>query len=300
MPPKRKAPQRSNPRDFSSKKRRIKPKHTQDDYVSPNEDEEEVADLLEVNDAELSSDDEAGGVVIEGLEALDDGGEGEESEDDEGADGGDFGLGHLDDGEEEPVVESEEEEEQGNVKSKSSKMANAIGKILAADLGGKDAQRPILAKQKHIERQIDNDKLEAKARKIISAERKQKADVGHVTLDHSTTDYEKRLKKVATRGVVKLFNAIRVAQKTAEETKLEGIQKNKDAAPVITKNTFMDMLKAQEKPAAGKGAETKAEEQKKTAAVTDAGPSWIKQDFMMKAPKHWDEEDEDEGDGDVV
>ncbi|KAJ3290356.1 hypothetical protein HK104_006833 [Borealophlyctis nickersoniae] len=192
--------------------------------------------------------------------------------------------------------------------SKSAKLANAIAKILAADTPGADKQRPILSKEKHIERSIDEAKLDAKARKLIANEKREKADVGRVLPTHTTTDYEKKLRKVATRGVVKLFNAIRVAQNTAEEVKSTGIQKNAAAAPIISKNTFLDMLKGGPKrpsqiqgsgapdvvPEGGSRKQQKIPKGAKEEGEESVGVSWAKKDYMMKTPKHWDEGAEEE------
>lgn len=50
----------------------------------------------------------------------------------------------------------------------------------------------------------------------MSAEKKALKEKGRVIPDFTTFEYEKRLRKVATRGVVKLFNAIRTQQKVTE------------------------------------------------------------------------------------
>ena len=94
--------------------------------------------------------------------------------------------------------------------------------------------------KRKIEEEIDDAKLEARAKKELSAAKRVKKDVGKVIPTHQSTDYEKSLKKLATRGglilyrlmyllrfvVVQLFNALRAAQKTAEELEADGIQKN--------------------------------------------------------------------------
>ncbi|KAJ3186253.1 hypothetical protein HDU85_007693 [Gaertneriomyces sp. JEL0708] len=204
----------------------------------------------------------------------------------------------------EPGSDDGIEEDKG--KSKDAKLANAIGKILAGSDTSKesktDKNRPILSKQKHIEKSIDNEKLEAKARKLIAAEKKKKEDVGRIKPDHSTTDYEKKLRKIATRGVVKLFNAIRVAQKSAEEVKSSGpVQKSAEIAPVVSKNTFLDMIKsdtAKTSASGGKGGPIPTSGATKTGEEDNA-VAWTKSDYLMKPPKHWDEEDEDDDEGEA-
>ncbi|KAI9099934.1 Rrp15p-domain-containing protein [Phlyctochytrium arcticum] len=334
----RKAPFRDK-NDDRKKKRKIKP--SQDQYISPDEDaqaaplskkdklaaakrprrseptltkangekvetltaQDEIKDLKTLEEVAESSDDEEDAVVIEsGLDSLENGSEGES--DDEGGEGEDdeFGMAELaEDGEEQAA---DDQDTKGDSKSKSAKMASAIGKVLSGDLGTKDEHRPILAKQKHLERALDEEKLEAKARKIVSAERKRKINIGRLKPTHSTTDYEKQLRKVATRGVVQLFNAIRVAQKTAEEIKAETVQKNATTAKVVSKNTFMEMINKNsalvDTKSNGEGAAKLTSGSSKGATPSAAAPepaaavAWTQPDFMMKAPKHWDEEDDDD------
>lgn len=68
---------------------------------------------------------------------------------------------------------------------------------LLTEAGGK---QPILARSKGIERKIEDERLEHKARKVLSAERKALKTKGRVIPDYTTFEYEKQLRKVATRG----------------------------------------------------------------------------------------------------
>lgn len=97
--------------------------------------------------------------------------------------------------------------------------------------------------------------MDYKARKIMSAEKKALKEKGRVIPDFTTFEYEKRLRKVATRGVVKLFNAIRTQQKVTEvavqnaaDTRktLASIEKAKSAS-TMTKSSFLDLLKTGQK-----------------------------------------------------
>lgn len=73
-----------------------------------------------------------------------------------------------------------------------------------------------MARSKGTERKIEDEKLEHRARKKLTAERKALKEKGRVIPDYTNFDYEKGLRKVATRGVVKLFNAVRTQQKATE------------------------------------------------------------------------------------
>ncbi|KAH6563310.1 hypothetical protein BASA61_009890 [Batrachochytrium salamandrivorans] len=191
----------------------------------------------------------------------------------------------------------------------SAKLASTISKLLAPDTAPKptakpvkaaalaiDSQRPILSKKRTIEADIDEEKLDAKARKVLSADRKARNEKGRVIPDHTTMTYEKKLKKLATRGVVQLFNAIRAAQRSTDDLKADGIQKHDTEASTVSKETFIKTLK--EEGARGKSSldsvkDTETSSSKKRKADS-SGVAWVKSDFAMKAPKHWDQEEEEE------
>ncbi|KAH6600383.1 hypothetical protein BASA50_002394 [Batrachochytrium salamandrivorans] len=191
----------------------------------------------------------------------------------------------------------------------SAKLASTISKLLAPDTAPKptakpvkaaalaiDSQRPILSKKRTIEAEIDEEKLDAKARKVLSADRKARNEKGRVIPDHTTMTYEKKLKKLATRGVVQLFNAIRAAQRSTDDLKADGIQKHDTEASTVSKETFIKTLK--EEGARGKSSldsvkDTETSSSKKRKADS-SGVAWVKSDFAMKAPKHWDQEEEEE------
>ncbi|KAK3826224.1 MAG: Rrp15p-domain-containing protein [Linnemannia elongata] len=96
-------------------------------------------------------------------------------------------------------------------------MAEAMSKILGSSLRKADASTPILARSRGAERKIEEEKLEAKARKAISNEKKRLANRDRVKPDYTGMEYEKKLRKVATRGVVQLFNAIKAQQKATDD-----------------------------------------------------------------------------------
>ncbi|CAO0796574.1 unnamed protein product [Mucor circinelloides] len=140
-------------------------------------------------------------------------------------------------------------------KYSSEAFSDAMTKILASTLTGSDKRQPILARSKGLERKLEDEKLDYKARKIMSAEKKALKEKGRVIPDFTTFEYEKRLRKVATRGVVKLFNAIRTQQKVTEvavqnaaETRktLSAIEKAKNVS-TMSKSSFLDLLKTGQK-----------------------------------------------------
>lgn len=79
-------------------------------------------------------------------------------------------------------------------------MAEAMSKILGSSLRKADVSTPILARSRGAERKIEEEKMEAKARKAISNEKKRLANRDRVKPDYTGMEYEKKLRKVATRG----------------------------------------------------------------------------------------------------
>ncbi|XP_067639809.1 RRP15-like protein [Eurosta solidaginis] len=125
---------------------------------------------------------------------------------------------------------------------------------------------------------------------------------------------ERTLRKVATRGVVQLFNAVRIQQKDIQRKLEEAgpLDSRKDAVlNNINKRKFIDVLmsgnraKSEAIDNSVKNEALKEEESSDEASDNDATPStqrrtkseWnvLQADFMTnKKNKHWDEDDEDE------
>lgn len=106
------------------------------------------------------------------------------------------------------------EQEDDPVPDKSMKMSNALNKILDSSFKTK----PILSLNKEIEKSLNNHKLEQKALKILLASKKVKIQFKRTP---GIDGNEKTLRKIATRGVVQLFNAIKSSQKVKKETVVE-------------------------------------------------------------------------------
>ncbi|SAL95214.1 hypothetical protein [Absidia glauca] len=136
-------------------------------------------------------------------------------------------------------------------KDTSEAFSEAMTNILGSTLTGTDRKQPILARSKGTERKLEDEKLEYKTRKMLAAEKKKLKSQGRVIPDYTSFEYEKRLRKVSTRGVVKLFNAIRTQQKVTEvaveqAASSKGTQIAKEKAKnvsTMSKSTFLDLLK---------------------------------------------------------
>lgn len=127
-----------------------------------------------------------------------------------------------------------------------------LGSAISQILGEKTKnEQPILARRKGIERKIEDEKLEARARALMKRQRMAAKDSARVMIpDMSRANYEKQLKKAATKGVVQLFNAIHQHQVTKEKLEKEkaaaGTAKKAEIAAQIkqiSKTSFLDMLK---------------------------------------------------------
>lgn len=89
----------------------------------------------------------------------------------------------------------------------------------------------------------------------MSAEKKALKEKGRIIPDFTTFEYEKALRKVATRGVVKLFNAIRTQQKVTEVAVQSASEKRKTLVAIekaknvstMSKSSFLDLLKTGQK-----------------------------------------------------
>ncbi|KAF2172785.1 hypothetical protein M409DRAFT_62480 [Zasmidium cellare ATCC 36951] len=142
--------------------------------------------------------------------------------------------------------------------------ATSISKILDTKLSTAKRQDPVLSRSKSAadaNKSLADSKLEQKARAQIRAEKKQALEKGRIKdvlgLQTPNVDtgaimeQEKRLKKTAQRGVVRLFNAVRAAQVKAEEAMKDaraqgvvGMQKREEKVNEMSKQGFLDLISA--------------------------------------------------------
>ncbi|EGX52683.1 hypothetical protein AOL_s00007g466 [Orbilia oligospora ATCC 24927] len=144
--------------------------------------------------------------------------------------------------------------------------ATSMSKILSSHLTTQARKDPILIRSKKAAHDISDQKLEAKAKRLISQQKREALEKGRVKdiipKDDATgeevknvLEKEKALRKIAQRGVIKLFNAVRAAQVKGEEARKDGKlkgtlgidTKNKNVTE-ISKESFLDMIsKSKEK-----------------------------------------------------
>ena len=138
----------------------------------------------------------------------------------------------------------------------SSSFASAVNAILGSKLKKYDREDPIFARSKVTIKKAESEKLEAKARRELLAEKKKIYDKDRVRdllpKDDSNArailEHEKKLKKIAQRGVVRLFNVIMTTQnRTSSEvsqTKVLDGEKKEKLISEISKEKFFDLVKA--------------------------------------------------------
>jgi hypothetical protein len=165
--------------------------------------------------------------------------------------------------EEEETHDSERDDDVPRLKKRkkvaddgSSSFASAVNAILGSKLKAYDRKDPILARSKVTIKKAESEKLEAKARRELLAEKKIVYDKDRVrdllpkedSNARAILEHEKKLKKIAQRGVVRLFNVIMTTQsKTNAEVSqtkvLDGGKKEKLISE-ISKEKFFDLVKA--------------------------------------------------------
>lgn len=144
--------------------------------------------------------------------------------------------------------------------------ATSISKILNSKLSTSKRSDPVLARSKvaiAASQELSEAKLEAKARHKLRDEKKAALDRGRVKdvlgvegengerSAAEVREFEKRLKKTAQRGVVKLFNAVRAAQVKGEQAAREakkagviGVKSTEDKVNEMSKQGFLELIAA--------------------------------------------------------
>ncbi|XP_050988452.1 RRP15-like protein isoform X2 [Labeo rohita] len=237
--------------------------------------QEENEEECEVSDDSISNDEESGPGSDQ--EESDVGTDVEDSDDEDG---------------------KSEEEQNGDVEENpNAGWAEAMAKILGKKTP--DSKPSILLKNKQLDKIKEKEKKERLEKKKQTDKKRawenmcrEKPDVVR------DREHERNLQKIATRGVVQLFNAVKKHQKSVDDKIKEvgGSERKKSKIlSSVTKKDFIDVLRGTEvahKPAIKK--------EKAPVEVKEENPSWsvLRDDFMMgTSMKDWDKESDEEGDG---
>ncbi|KAK3603063.1 hypothetical protein CHS0354_015756 [Potamilus streckersoni] len=155
-------------------------------------------------------------------------------------------------------------------------------------------QREKTAKGKTDENEEESDQLASREKKRLWEE------MGRVKPDPLEREMEKRLQRIATRGVVQLFNAVRKQQKLLDEKMAEVGPSERKKSRVfegMTHGKFMDLLKGTTvKPSENTNKTDKTKPSNDSCgSSTDDSKKWsiLREDFMMGdgKMKDWDKED---------
>ena len=187
-----------------------------------------------------------------------------------------------------------EEGDTGEDGDKVDGFAAALQGILRANIG--DKKVAVLAKRKTARmKEIMKEREERNQRKQAAQQRRERKHAVMVIPDVSTNAKERVLKKIATKGVVALFNAISQYQREAdgEAEKAEKERAEKEEREKAAKSRFMKLLKTGITGGGSSGDREGAE---------DGQPGWkaLRSDYLMGANmKDWENEDLSDSDEDA-
>ena len=138
--------------------------------------------------------------------------------------------------------------------------SKSMSKILSTKLSQSARKDPVLSRSRQAAEassSLANERLEKKAKAKLRADKREEKDRGRVKdvlgLDSGKAgelaEEEKRLRKIAQRGVVKLFNAVRAAQVRGEQAAKEqqkkgtvGITSREEKVKEMSKQGFLDLI----------------------------------------------------------
>lgn len=138
--------------------------------------------------------------------------------------------------------------------------STSISKILSSKLSQGARKDPVLSRSREaaeVSSGIANERLERRAKAKIRADRKDDLERGRVKdvlglqsgMAGEMAEEEKKLRKIAQRGVVKLFNAVRAAQVKGEEAAKEarkegtvGYANREVKITEMSKQGFLDLI----------------------------------------------------------
>ncbi|KAJ5463226.1 hypothetical protein N7475_008170 [Penicillium sp. IBT 31633x] len=138
--------------------------------------------------------------------------------------------------------------------------STSISKILSTKLPTSARADPVLSRSSYaskLSNEAADEKLDKAARAKMRAEKKEELDRGRIRdvmgikrgIAGPVAEEEKRVRKMAQRGVVKLFNAVRAAQVRGEEAAKQerkkgtiGMGEREKAANEVSKQGFLELI----------------------------------------------------------
>lgn len=172
--------------------------------------------------------------------------------------------------------------------------ADAMAKILNRKTPGSKA--PILLKNKELEKEKEKLKQERLERRKQLDKKREWDMMCRVKPDVvQDKEAERNLQRIATRGVVQLFNAVQKHQKNVDEKVKEAgssVRKRAKLMSAVSKKDFISVLRGLDGGTNQKGSARRTAEARQTEGKEE-GPGWtiLRDDFMMGASmKDWDKE----------
>ncbi|XP_419413.2 RRP15-like protein [Gallus gallus] len=205
-----------------------------------------------------------------------------------------------DDEDEAAVVEHVAEETANSKAGPGSGWADAMAKVLNKKIP--QNKSIILAKSKKLEKEREKERQERLEKRRKLDKKREWEMMCRVKPDVvKDRDRERNLQRIATRGVVQLFNAVRTHQKNVDEKVKKGARSERQRAKLlssVSKKDFINVLRSMEGAKGNRNSARKAAKSKQGEVKSEEGPEWniLRDDFMMGASmKDWDKESDGEG-----
>ncbi|KAJ2852336.1 pre-60S ribosomal particles component [Coemansia brasiliensis] len=123
----------------------------------------------------------------------------------------------------------------------SDEFADTLTSILNQSSG---AGAPIMSKNRVREKQIKEEKLNYRARKALVEEKRRMLSKDLVLPSMQNSEHERKLRKIATKGVIKLFNVVKAQQTELAQINSGTASLQTEKVAEMSKSKFLDMLKA--------------------------------------------------------
>ncbi|PRT56472.1 Ribosomal RNA-processing protein 15 [Wickerhamiella sorbophila] len=152
--------------------------------------------------------------------------------------------------------EVDDESSDGETVKRPNKFDDAMNAILGSKIKAHDRDNPVLIRNKRMAKEIESAKLDAQARKQLRLEKLQSQDKARVKdiipadpdAAGEALQTEKRFRKTAQRGVIRLMNALRASQVAASSTLAStasiGVDKKSQEVATASKDSFLDMIRS--------------------------------------------------------
>ncbi|XP_007481475.1 RRP15-like protein [Monodelphis domestica] len=173
--------------------------------------------------------------------------------------------------------------------------ADAMAKILNKKTP--KSKPTILIKNKELEKEKEKEKQERLEKRKQLDKKREWEMMCRVKPDVvKDKEIERNLQRIATRGVVQLFNAVRKHQKNVDEKMKEvggSVRKRAKLMSTVTKKDFISVLRGVDGSKEGRNPTGQNPKDKQAKEKSEQGSSWniLRDDFMMGATmKDWDKE----------